>query len=569
MTGRWGFPLSQFYFFFSRFFCSSPREDEQRDGKRAEGHLTSLACATMADKPEEDPRSESPPENCSCSPEALPRSATAVDGLAPGMESIHISHRELQYSGMEEEALADLRDQNLRPFDPLEEAVQEGYSLGIKPLEVHDSLTEREGTGHSTRKEPVGSEETASADESDLSEESSRGIGVCSEVLGLIRSTKECLRRILDRLGEDKLGKFVEDDASLRDDLEVILAEAGQAHKLGLEVESKFIRYEEMRTKEKKELENSIRSLTEENSDISGLLRVAILEKEAAEKSLGKLTGSGEQKRMAIFQIAEWGLQKAGFGFMMGASAGESPNDNPGSCNASIQSDGSECEEDRVSLASTVERIIKNLRHEVTELRCSLEEYRLENEHLQALTCKQSQEMADSGLHIKVLEEKQNILTRNVEDLSLELQGAEEEAIRWRKACELEVEAGKTAIKECEKEIASLTEDLVRTRGALDTSNNKLKLKEKLAVTAMAAQSAAETSLRLADSRSVALRERIEELTRQLEEEFERGRREQSGVRRRVRHMCWPWQGLMAKPPIPSSRNARRRTLPDMVTLLH
>ena len=75
-----------------------------------------------------------------------------------------------------------------------------------------------------------------------------------------------------------------------------------------------------------------------------------------------------------------------------------------------------------------------------------------------------------------------------------------------------------------------------------------MKMKEKLAETAIAAHAAIETSLRLADSRSVGLRKVIEELTKQLEEEAERGRREGSSVRRRARHVCWPWGALRMNP---------------------
>lgn len=48
-------------------------------------------------------------------------------------------------------------------------------------------------------------------------------------------------------------------------------------------------------------------------------------------------------------------------------------------------------------------------------------------------------------------------------------------------------------------------------------SEKKLKFKEETAAAAMAARDAAEKSLRLADSRATRLRERVEELTRQLE----------------------------------------------------
>ncbi|CAA7390882.1 unnamed protein product [Spirodela intermedia] len=386
-----------------------------------------------------------------------------------------------------------------------------------------------------------------------LVEGSMRINGLCSEILSSILSTRGCFWRISSRIdGGESEGSFNAEPSEQGEiNLEVLLSGASQLREQGLEVEAKFSRYEEKTRKEKRDLEDRILGLTEENADISRLLRIALVEKEAAEKSLNRLKGSGEQRRTAILQIAEWGLQKAGFGFLRGGSAEESPNEHPTSCNASMASDVSECEEEEeTSLASAVEKIVKNLRHEVTELRCSLGEQRSENEHLQSLTDKQVKELADRDLHIKILEERENMLARNVEELSLELRGSEDELARWREACKLEVEYGNIAIRECQSEIAVLKEDFERTKAALDASNNRLKLKEKLAEAAIAAHAAAETSLRLADSRSVGLREVIEELTRQLEEEAERNRRAQSSVRRRVRHICWPWRALRVNPSV-------------------
>lgn len=74
-------------------------------------------------------------------------------------------------------------------------------------------------------------------------------------------------------------------------------------------------------------------------------------------------------------------------------------------------------------------------------------------------------------------------------------------------------------------------------------SEKKMKFKEETAGAAMAARDAAEKSLRLADLRAARLRERVEELTRQLEELDTRvivGSSGQTGAR----YACWPWQWL-------------------------
>lgn len=111
-----------------------------------------------------------------------------------------------------------------------------------------------------------------------------------------------------------------------------------------------------------------------------------------------------------------------------------------------------------------------------------------------------------------------------------------------------------------------MKQELEKTKAALETSNGKLKLKEELAAAAMAAQAAAERSLQLADNRAAGLRERIEELTKQLEEAENRERR-----RVKARDICWPWRAL--KMNVTNNTNNRvqnvKRMLPEMQALLH
>lgn len=90
-------------------------------------------------------------------------------------------------------------------------------------------------------------------------------------------------------------------------------------------------------------------------------------------------------------------------------------------------------------------------------------------------------------------------------------------------------------------QLSALRQELEAAKQAMVESENKLKFKEETAVAAMAARDAAEKSLKLADLRSSRLRERLEELTRQLEES---DNREDSENRNRPRYVCWPWQWL-------------------------
>ncbi|GAB2265184.1 hypothetical protein Dimus_000249 [Dionaea muscipula] len=404
-----------------------------------------------------------------------------------------------------------------------------------------------------------------------------------SRGLESIDGIKGSLVRLIEILDEEKVEDHVAEGSDQRMDQgsnpSEESKESGGSMPMGLEVLTRFTKrvegrlsgYREKVKKEKRELENSVVSLTEENRDINSLLRIALVEKEAVEKSLNKLKGNNEQKRVALLQIAERGLQRVGFGFMMGTT---SPNEAPTpsventSSAASNVSDSSECEEEVVSLASTVEKIMKNLRLEISNLRRSLEESRSDIERLQSLSGKQAQQITEQTLYIKELEDRETLLTQNVEELLMEIKATEEEVSRWREACELEAEAGKNIVEERDKLTNILKQELVKARAALEVSNSKLKLKEELAAAAMAAQAAAEKSLELADSRTAGLHERIEELTRQLEEAENRER----NSRRKVRRICWPWQTIKLNTTASASATAAkvnvRRLLPEMQTLL-
>lgn len=90
-------------------------------------------------------------------------------------------------------------------------------------------------------------------------------------------------------------------------------------------------------------------------------------------------------------------------------------------------------------------------------------------------------------------------------------------------------------------QLSALKQELEDAKQALVESEKKLTFKEETAAAAMAARDAAEKSLRLADMRASRLRDRVEELSRQLDE-YET--REDSRGGTRPRYVCWPWQWL-------------------------
>ena len=151
--------------------------------------------------------------------------------------------------------------------------------------------------------------------------------------------------------GHEKPRHLVEEDQFELEELNVVLSGANRLRNLGFDFERKFSNYEEQTRKEKRDLQLRIQGLTEENADVSNLLQIAMVEKEAAEESLIKSKGTGVEKRTAIQQIAEWGMLKAGLGFITGTSEDETPNEHPTSCNPNKLTWGlSECAEDGIRL---------------------------------------------------------------------------------------------------------------------------------------------------------------------------------------------------------------------------
>lgn len=117
-------------------------------------------------------------------------------------------------------------------------------------------------------------------------------------------------------------------------------------------------------------------------------------------------------------------------------------------------------------------------------------------------------------------------------------------------------------------QLSALRKELEEAKqGALE-SENKLKFKEETAAAAIAARDAAEKSLKLADMRSARLRERLEELTRQLEESENQ---DDFRSRNSYRYVCWPWQwlGLNAvryyQNDVPSDNNEMELSEPLML----
>ncbi|XP_042504062.1 uncharacterized protein At3g49055-like [Macadamia integrifolia] len=320
---------------------------------------------------------------------------TQNDVLLKELEALRVSYQDLQSRSVAMEdrliLLQKQKDEALhRNFD-LVEAVEgitserdalrdELHGLEVAAKEREDELTRQRDVELEEKLDLRSQVEVSREKISGMLEEKSKKIRTFSCSFDLLRSVNESLVRIFDRISEDKSNGIIEEDEHTKEESDLdeesrgFLSEMEGVHKLTTTLESRLTEYEEIRRKEKRELENSVVSLTEENRDINSLLRIALVEKEEVESALSKLKGTGEPKRAALLQFAEKGLQRVGFGFMRGASAGDSTsNSNSNSCS---KSESSDCDQEDISLASTVWKIMKTLRLEITQLKTSLDESR-------------------------------------------------------------------------------------------------------------------------------------------------------------------------------------------------
>ncbi|OEL24757.1 hypothetical protein BAE44_0014223 [Dichanthelium oligosanthes] len=193
------------------------------------------------------------------------------------------------------------------------------------------------------------------------------------------------------------------------------------------------------------------------------------------------------------------------------------------------------------AIHGALENTMKESQVKIIELQHLVEALRAESGLLRTRLEGQEKEIVQLRKQIKNLEEKERVANESIEGLMMDVTAAEEEIKRWKMAAEEEAEAGRSIEQEFQIQISSLRKELDEAKQAMLELENKLKFKEETAAAAMAARDAAEKSLKLADMRSSRLRERLEELNRQVEESDNRN---DSVNRNGHRYMCWPWQWL-------------------------
>ncbi|CDP13251.1 unnamed protein product [Coffea canephora] len=280
---------------------------------------------------------------------------------------------------------------------------------------------------------------------------------------------------------------------------------------------------------EVKSRDEMVSQLVREKEQIGSLLRSTLSRRTSVDLS---------SRTNEMFKVAENGLKAAGIDYKFSNHLGEGKVPAP--------SDGVipvDAEEDEVyALAGALENIIKQSQVEIIELKHSMDDLRAESNLLKEQVESQTKELNHWKQRVDELEEKERVANSNVEGLMLDISAAEEEITRWKVAAQQEADAGKAVEQEYTSQLLAIRQELEEAKQAVIEAEKKLKFKEETAAAAMAARDAAEKSLKLADIRATRLRDRVEELTRQLEE-LDTRETSRSGLSR-PRYMCWPWEWL-------------------------
>ncbi|XP_057529225.1 uncharacterized protein At3g49055 [Amaranthus tricolor] len=315
---------------------------------------------------------------------------------------------------------------------------------------------------------------------------------------------------------------FLPQETGLEENIRASLAGLESIHELSRIVIAKTREVLEEKSHEVKSLNETVARLFREKEHVGVLLRSALSK---------RLTSGSTTETNAVFQVAENGLREAGIDFKFSHVLEDASKEG-----------SQETKDDEIyALAGALESIIKESHLQILELQHSIEELRAESSLLKEHLETQSKELSLRKLRIEELEEKERQANENIEGLMIDIAAAEEEITRWKVAAEQEAAAGRAVEQEFLAQISSFKQDAEETKQAMLELEKKLKFKEETATAAMAAREAAEKSLRLADTRASRLRDRVEELTRQLENlDIINDSRNST----RPRYVCWPWEWL-------------------------
>ncbi|CAN1310922.1 Uncharacterized protein At3g49055 [Linum perenne] len=446
-----------------------------------------------------------------------------------------------------EELVQQIHGANQSRDDARDQMEQRNFEIAIEVSELEATISglRQELEGKTTL---IGKLEKTTAEKESMASEIERGMWEKAELEDRLRNSEtkmECLKPLLvDQLTKtwkihDQLfdamkivdknyqqsditqSLFFQEEKEIGENMEASLAGMESIHELTRILGEKM----QVKNHELKRSDETVGQLIKEKEYISYLLRSALSMRPTWDPS---------SKAKDLFQAAENGLRDAGIDFKFSKVLGDHKLPASG---GSMDSEEGEI----YTLAGALEKVVKASQLEIIELRHRVEELRNESILLKEKIEIQAKEQSNKMHRIEELEDKERAANENIEGLIMDITAAEEEIRRWKVTAEQEAAAGHAVEKDFVAQLSTLKDELEEAKQATSELEKKLKFKEETATAAMAAREAAEKSLRLADVRATRLRERIEELSRQLEE-FET--REDSGSRSRQRYVCWPWQLL-------------------------
>ncbi|KAD0345286.1 hypothetical protein R6Q59_004433 [Mikania micrantha] len=316
---------------------------------------------------------------------------------------------------------------------------------------------------------------------------------------------------------------FLPQETDVEENIRACLAGLESVSELSSIVHQKTKKFVSERNQEVKSLNESVTQLIKEKEHIGSLLRSALSRRVSADLS---------SKTNELFRVAENGLKEAGIDYKFS---------NHTNNRTDSASDLDNKDDEIYTLAGALENIIKQSQLEIIELKHTVDELRAETRLLKDNAEAQAKELMQRREQLEKLKEKERVANENVEGLMMDIAAAEEEITRWKAAAQQEADAGRAIEQEYVAQLSAVRQELEEAKQAVMESEKKLKFKEETAAAAMAARDAAEKSLRLADSRATRMRERVEELTSQLEK---LDTRESQSGQSRGRYVCWPWQWL-------------------------
>lgn len=339
----------------------------------------------------------------------------------------------------------------------------------------------------------------------------------------------ECVAKVKTRLS-DILGLMQSDNpfASLQTDLvtspqdeteqqkKEFLVEGQEIIDLASRVAQLWRENQQKAEKERKDFESTVKMLHAEKGDILQKLSFPDNPEASPEKSeVGSidetednLTGLTEEDELADGSSPQ---ETTGQNTKRYQIIGEGPQQTSLKLLQSELAAHERMKEQTASKVAVLEQDVENLQKEVQR---TVSSARLEIERLQQQLTAQGRDLA--GKTARILE-----LEKHVESVTSELIAAEEEVSRWKEAATAEAAAGARMVEEVEirnKEIAALNERSAKYRELVEEANTKVGSKEDMALAAIAALNAAERSRQIADERATDLRDRLEEMNRQIEE---------------------------------------------------